>query len=315
LTLLIASSKVSITNCGIFFTSQPLCVFCGGHAEVMAKRHESNIIEDFMMIIRKLWIDEAVGQRTILANLSDIPIAEIVGYRSPFLQTAGDPTFKVLKEKGFKYDCSMPTRTCSKPHPSYPYKLDKGFQQDCQVPPCPTGKYLKFWEVPMNDWWRMREIEGKNISTPCSMIDMCLPQPETAKDTFDYLLDNFNRYASNRAPFPIFMHESYIINEERHKGFFQFLNHLVIKDEVFFVTIQEVLNWLDAPLTVDNFKQTKCPDQKNMQLKCDPPSTQCRYEHVKQFWNNTKEFFICAEDNSRCPTEFPWTDNWDKVLR
>jgi hypothetical protein len=70
---------------------------------------------------KKHWIDEAFGQRTILANLSDIPISEIVGYRSPFLQTAGDATFEVLQENGFKYDCSMPTRGCSKPHPSYPY--------------------------------------------------------------------------------------------------------------------------------------------------------------------------------------------------
>jgi hypothetical protein len=66
----------------------------------------------------------------------------------------------------------MPTRGCSKPHPSYPYNLVRGFQQDCEIEPCPKEKYPDFWLFPMNDWWRSREIEGKNVSTPCSMIDM-----------------------------------------------------------------------------------------------------------------------------------------------
>ncbi len=146
------------------------------------------------------------------------------------------------------------------------------------------------------------------------MTIRCLPQPETRKETFDYMLDNFNRY-DNRAPFPIFMHESYIVDQNRNDGLFDFIKHLVTKDEVFFVTFQEVLEWMKNPVTIDKFKQTKCPVQEDIELKCDPPSTKFRYEKVKQFWNNTKEFFICSDDSERCPTEFPWVDNWSTVLR
>jgi len=54
----------------------------------------------------------------------------------------------------------MPTQSNSKPWPIFPYTLDEGFRQDCVIAPCPAdnSKYEGFWEIPIIDYWRKREV-------------------------------------------------------------------------------------------------------------------------------------------------------------
>uniref|UniRef100_A0A7M5V0B3 NodB homology domain-containing protein n=2 Tax=Clytia hemisphaerica TaxID=252671 RepID=A0A7M5V0B3_9CNID len=50
-------------------------------------------------------VEEIVGMKK---KLEKAGIDNVVGYRNPFLQTAGDRTFKVLYENGFLYDSTLP---------------------------------------------------------------------------------------------------------------------------------------------------------------------------------------------------------------
>jgi len=73
-------------------------------------------------------------------KLEGAGITNVVGYRNPFLQTAGDTTFRVLKENGFLYDSSLPVRLNKF---WWPYTFDNGGpdDNDCLIKPCPTSEY------------------------------------------------------------------------------------------------------------------------------------------------------------------------------
>jgi len=204
---------------------------------------------------------EIVGQREIISKFADIPDTHITGFRAPFLQMAGDRTFEVLQKNHFKYDSSMPTQSNSKPWPIFPYTLDNGFKQDCVIPPCPSetpGKFNGFFEIPIVDYWRERVvIDGQPpVESPCSMVDLCLPAPTDATDAMNYFLSNFNRhYENNRAPFPVFLHETWLSQNEtvNKEGYFNFIKKVAQYPDVFFVTIQDVIEWMENPVPLDEY--------------------------------------------------------------
>lgn len=86
--------------------------------------------------------------RELIANFAEIPAADIVGVRLPFLQSSGNATFEAMADQGFLYDSSTPTRLYTSP-PLFPYTLDGGYQHDCQIEPCPEGRYPGLWVVPL----------------------------------------------------------------------------------------------------------------------------------------------------------------------
>ena len=79
-------------------------------------------------------IEEIVGMKKKLERAG---IDNVVGYRNPFLQTAGDRTFKVLYENGFLYDSTLPAHH-GKPY--WPFTLDEGCPMNCVIKPCPRSK-------------------------------------------------------------------------------------------------------------------------------------------------------------------------------
>lgn len=89
----------------------------------------------------------------------------VVGIRSPFLQLAGNNTFKVIKDYGLKYDCSWPTITHINP-PLWPYTLDFASTQDCPIPSCPSASIPGVWVQPMVSWRDLNDVA-------CSMADGC----------------------------------------------------------------------------------------------------------------------------------------------
>lgn len=246
-----------------------------------------------------IWEEELGGIRKIISKFANIPESDIVGVRAPFLQTAGDVTFGVMKSLDFHYDSSMPTRQKANP-PLWPYTMDYGYQQDCQITPCPTKNYKSFFIVPMVNYFRKLEIApGHFLDIPCAMADACLPLPETEDETFQYLRENFERhYSTNRAPFPLFLHQAWFSNPERKKGYFKFVDWLLQKDDVFIVTIREALEFVRNPQPLDNYKQV-CKSPK--QSTC--VSNQCTYS--KTPLNGPRNMKCCGT----CPANYPWLWN------
>ena len=83
--------------------------------------------------------EEIVGQREILRKWGQVEAEDVVGYRAPFLQIAGNTMYQVLYDNKFLYDSSMPTHNFTDP-PMWPYTLEYRSTQECVIPPCPTGE-------------------------------------------------------------------------------------------------------------------------------------------------------------------------------
>jgi len=263
----------------------------------------------------EILMKEIVGQRDIISKFAEIPEEEIKGYRAPFLQTSGDVTFKFLKKNNFIYDSSMPTQSNSRPWPIYPYTLDKGFRSDCVVQPCPSLTPEKdlagFFEIPLVDYWRRRlvtETPPTYSDVPCSMVDMCLPPPENVTDAEDYFFSNFERhYKTNKAPFPVFIHEAWLSQDEkdRKEGYFNFVKKVAKLPDVFFVTIQEVIEWLENPIPIEEYVKKSCKSPPTRPTKCPFELSQDKTHKfcapVKGDDNTEHLIAVCGI----CPTRYP----------
>lgn len=241
------------------------------------------------------WKEELVGMRSIISNLAQIPLNEITGIRAPFLQTSGTPTFRVLHENGFTYDSSMPTRLYTDP-PTWPYTLDHGFKQECTIPPCPTGFYPGLWEVPLVGW-----LLGRHH---CAMLDACaLAADSGEKDYLEFMKSNFLRhYKSNRAPFPVFLHESWLHDPRRKAAYFQFVDWLLEKDDVFLVTVKEVIDYVKKPLSLKEYRaqiREFLPKENN----CDFPDM-CEF-NKGPVGSGARYMVVCGQ----CPDNYPWLGN------
>lgn len=85
--------------------------------------------------------DELVNEIVDLRDIMEAAgIKPVVGYRQPFLQTAGDTLYTVLKDNNFRYDSSLPTNYNQI---WWPYTLDHAIGQ-CAIEPCPKSKLLIF---------------------------------------------------------------------------------------------------------------------------------------------------------------------------
>lgn len=251
------------------------------------------------------WRNEMVGMRHILSKFGLIPNSEIRGHRAPFLQTAGDETFQMLKDSGFAFDSSMPTRTFMEP-PLWPYTLDYGFRQDCQIQPCPKSKFPGLWVFPMVQWERISKQGNQLITFHCSMLDACTPYPTNVSDTYAYMMENFDRhYTSNRAPFPIFLHEAWLRDKNRLKGFQVFLDALLQKDDVFLVSMHEVLEYMKKPVPLEEYKTARSCLSGSRPQAGDCKARVCNYPKRN----------ILMKSCVPCPKRYPWLGNPEGAIK
>ncbi|KAL4424580.1 hypothetical protein ABPG77_009164 [Micractinium sp. CCAP 211/92] len=181
---------------------------------------------------------EIVGARQQLADCGILEQA-IVGMRTPFLRT--DPTVrKIIHDSGFLYDSTQ--RIHGDPASRvWPFDLSKGIP-DCKddgVQPCTPGEsYPGLFEVPV--WW----LQALGHEYHMNYGD------DGAVDVFTFLKDAFDSsYNGNRAPFPLFVHTPWI--EEFDKGMRAFVDYAATKPDVYFVTVRQLLAWMQNPVPKD----------------------------------------------------------------
>ncbi|XP_028177106.1 uncharacterized protein LOC114364947 [Ostrinia furnacalis] len=234
-------------------------------------------------------------QRKQMELLANIPISEIHGIRSPFLQLSGNATFQVIKEAGLTYDCSWPTISFVNPG-LWPYTLDYASTQDCVVPPCPTASIPGAWVVPMVSW---NDLQG----VACSMADSCFFTPSLTDEQawFEFIVGNFERhYLGNRAPFGYFVHEWYLrAYPAVQRAVARFLDMINNIPDVFMVNTNEVVEWVKNPIPLNEYsKACKTPVATTCPVSvCGPLSS----DHTEmQYWMT-----VC----SSCPNTYPWLGN------
>ncbi|XP_066936837.1 uncharacterized protein [Clytia hemisphaerica] len=187
-------------------------------------------------------------------KLSKAGIKEVRGYRQPYLQTGGDTTYKVLHDHDFLYDSSLPTALNEG---LWPYTLDYKIHK-CVIPPCPKGSYDGLWQVPIEIY--QNQITGHK----CSLFDepYCWYNLLTEDQTYDYFMANFERHFSEgrTSPFPMAGHLLNLlngVNKTRREGMIRFMDTLLKKDDVYFVTMTELIRWMQDPKTLTQMKSAK----------------------------------------------------------
>ncbi|KAJ2944844.1 hypothetical protein O0L34_g1738 [Tuta absoluta] len=240
-------------------------------------------------------VKEFADHRTQIAHFANIPIGEIKGIRSPFLQLSGNNSYLVIKNHGLVYDSSWTTASFTDP-PLWPYTLDYASVQDCQSGPCPTAAIPGVWVQPMVSW---RDLLG----LPCSMADACFNFPDRINETawYQFILTNFERhYMTNRAPFGVYIHEGYISAypavQRAFVRFFDLINNL---DDAFLVNSNEVIDWMKDPLHLIEYKKKLC--RTFQPTTCQVTSCTLTSQHNDlTYWMQ-----LC----NTCPRVYPWLGN------
>ena len=199
---------------------------------------------------------EVTGQRLNLIHLGGLPEGSVKGYRSPFLQPAGDTQFTILRNRGFTYDASLHTVIQPSEDFYWPYTLDWAGQVPCQIRPCPHESYPGLWEVPVQT---MRDSNGGE----CTFWDNCPTEPTSIEEVFQNFMNNFRRsYERNRAPVVFSFHAEWFgTNQYSREGLKRFITEITHRNDVWIITINQALEWIrnPTPLTeMGNFVPWQC---------------------------------------------------------
>uniref|UniRef100_A0A090X8N1 Putative peritrophic membrane chitin binding protein n=2 Tax=Ixodes ricinus TaxID=34613 RepID=A0A090X8N1_IXORI len=220
------------------------------------------------------WVAEVVDERLMVVRSTPRFPHETSGVSGvPFSSPGGDAGFRMLHSH-FDYDSTLiHKRDGPYDAPVFPYTLNHGFRRPCMVHKCPNDTYPGLWTVPLNYLFRRNDDKYN----PCAMADSCLPQPETSKDIFEYLRFNFeNFYHTNRAPFPVFLHEAR--PRQRTEGRLPSLRGLAPRrtEDVHLVTVSEVLDFMRDPKPKESYAQRHCTKEDLPESTC-PKWKRCHY--------------------------------------
>lgn len=190
---------------------------------------------------------EADKQKKNIAKFAKIPLEDIIGWRSPFLETAGDDQADVLKGLGYKYDISLTFKKSKlSGQVPFPFTLDYGWTFYCQIKPCPTKPHSGFWEFPVNALMDFKD------QYPCGYVDGCYNVPKTEDEAYRYLYQNFkSAYEGNRAPFGLHMHAGWFYTKYQLDGMDRFINELLKYDDVYIVPVRQALEWMENPTPIN----------------------------------------------------------------
>ncbi|PVD19827.1 hypothetical protein C0Q70_20318 [Pomacea canaliculata] len=211
--------------------------------------------------------NEIVTQRHNLAQLADIPVTDIRGWRSPFLQPSGDNMFEVLYENNFTYDATM-----TYPFPRnvfspvmWPFTLDYSYTLVCNIQPCPKQTYPGLWVIPVVVMMDYRE------HLPCAYVDHCTNEPRNQYESFEMLWKNFLRnYRTNRAPVYVNLHSVWLETDFHMEAMDEFIQRLLGMKDVYLLSVHKALEWVSHPTPLSrimDFKPWQCDFTPNQEDK------------------------------------------------
>jgi hypothetical protein len=102
------------------------------------------------------------------------------------------------------------------------------------------------WEIPMPT---LKDVRGGT----CAMADGCFYN-EDAESIQKIFTQNFlDHYTKHKTPFPLFFHSAWFFNRpHRAEGFFNFLDSILALPDVYFVTSQELIKWMQRPQRLES---------------------------------------------------------------
>ncbi|KAL3172762.1 hypothetical protein MRX96_012804 [Rhipicephalus microplus] len=180
-----------------------------------------------------------------------------------------------------------------------------GLGVGCAVPSCLGGTHHGLWLVPLNSYYMTTTSAGdgsRAIVSNCSMPDTCTPVPNTEAEMLDFLRSNFERYYhSNRAPFPVFIHETWLWTPGRRQGYLSFVDWLLTLDDVFIISVAEVVRFMKDPKPIGEYVQVDC--SKASEFK------RCPEVHTCSFPDSPIKEARYLVGCRPCPQRYPWLRN------
>ena len=142
----------------------------------------------------------------------------------------------------------------------------------------------------------------------CAMIDSC-SNILTGDQFYNFLTHNFYRhFDQNRAPLGLFYHAAWLKNNPEFLDAFLYWVDEVIENhpEVYFVTMTQVIQWIQNPVSIDSAK-----NYAPWQEKCSPgPRTDCLVPNscklsTDELPGEALRMHTCV----RCPNKYPWLND------
>ncbi|CAL1270360.1 unnamed protein product [Larinioides sclopetarius] len=252
------------------------------------------------------WAKEMAGVRLILERFGNITDNSIVGVRSPYLRVGGNSQFSMMEEQAFLYDSTL-TAPLSNP-PLWPYTLYFRMPHKCHGngQNCPTRSHA-VWEMVMNELDRRDDPNFDEELAGCAMVDSC-SNIISGEQFYNFLNHNFNRhYKTNRAPLGLYFHAGWLrLNQDYLDALVQWMDEVLGKNDVYFVTMTQVLQWMQSPTELSGIRdfapwKEKC-DVKG-QAYCSLPNA-CPLTS-RELPGETIRLHTCME----CPQNYPWIED------
>merc|ERR1712142_351242 len=256
------------------------------------------------------WAAEMGGVRDMLTRWGNVPADDIYGVRAPLLRLGGNRQFSALEKEGFVYDSSMVAPLSNPPYWPYPLAFSAPHRCHGNFQKCPTRSH-SVMEMVMNEFDPREEpnLDDEQISG-CVMMDSCSGYLRTPDNLYNVLTHNFFRhYEQNRAPLGMYMHAAWLKKQPEMLDALLFWIDEVLStyENVYFVTMSQVLAWMQSP--VDSNEAVKFELLKQKCSLLDTPSS-CKVSNNcplanPQLGGVRKRLQTC----NQCPLYYPWIND------
>jgi len=253
------------------------------------------------------WAREMSGTRLIIDKFANITDNSVVGLRAPYLRVGGNRQFTMMEEQAFLYDSSI-TAPLRNP-PLWPYTMYFRMPHRCHgnLQNCPTRSHA-VWEMVMNELDRREDPTIDEDIAGCAMVDSC-SNILSGDQFYNFLTHNFYRhFDQNRAPLGLFFHAAWLKNNPEYLDAFLYWVDEVLEShpEAYFITMTQVIQWIQNPVSVDSAK-----NYAPWQEKCSPgPRTNCLVPNscklsTDELGGESIRMHTCM----RCPNKYPWLND------
>ncbi|KAK0407366.1 hypothetical protein QR680_019157 [Steinernema hermaphroditum] len=257
------------------------------------------------------WLNEMDGQRRILAKFGNIAEEKIVGMRSPQTTLGGDGQFEMIQRAGFIYDNSVTAHPALHEAPFWPQTLDFKLAWPCSQVDCPNGTFPGVWEIPMN-LFQGNYVSEEDTFRAAAMLRGAVELNASVAHLENLMMTNFERsYSANRAPFVLTLNADFLQLDDSTRGMDAltgFLDKVSKHRDVYFVTLQQLIEWMRHPIPLDQMTQANYLRCSNVgapksQTACRKPN-KCMYR-TPHLNSPERQFETC----NLCPDYYPWVGN------
>ncbi|XP_076062909.1 chitin deacetylase 1-like [Oratosquilla oratoria] len=297
---------------GTFFVSHAFTNYSAVQ-ELSRKGHEISLNSITNTQSTKYWTDityediveEFEGNRLIIEKFANITQGEILGLRIPHGRVAGNKQFQMMQDYGFLYDSSIAAPMGRLP--IWPYTLMHRMPHKCIGidQKCPSRNYT-VWEMVQNELDRREDPQHDETLTGCHFVDSCA-SIKTPKQFTKFLENNLNRhYRTNRAPLGLHFTAAYFETRPNFlRAFIDWVDDVALRGDIFFVTMQQVIAWMEAPTeiaAINSFNEWKDKCEVKGLPYCSLPNP-CPNKVSRIFPNEENMYLYTCQE---CPRTYPW---------